>query len=426
MSPESQDNLEGSRPVAERQIAALRSLYNPDFRLFFVNILCSYGAYQVHLVARAYLATKLAESPLLVTVVTGSFWLPTILVSPVAGVLGDRIDRKKLNVVLDSITIVLYCCLTILLYLDLIGVWSLFGFSLVLGTLFGLGTPARQAMLMNILRREEMTSGLAINGMVFNGAQIGGPALAGLLLGSFSVEVTFAVAIAVAALGVLALLSVRVGRQPQLTREPALTTLMEGVKYVRARPVLFGFLISFLLASIFLWPYQSVLPLIARDVLLIGPQKLGFLYAAVGLGAMLASATLAFLGDRKGLAAVMLATSVTAGLAMTMLGLFESYAAALAVLCFLGFSIQLSQTIGYTFIQGLAADRLRARILAVRMTLGGVRPAGEVAMGGIAEAASVPAAFWAAGLAYLVSIAVLYIWVRGLLWATLPKEAPAD
>lgn len=421
-SPERRDTLHAEG----RQIAALRSLYNSNFRFYFFNVLCSFGGYQMHLVARAYLATVLTDSPLLVTVVTGSFWLPTLLVSPLAGVLGDRVNRKALNIVEDVTAILLYICLTVLLVFDLIGIWSLFGFSIALGTAYGLGTPSRQALLMNVIKREEMTNGMALNAMVFNGAQIGGPALAGLLIGAFSIEVTFAIAIAVAALGVLSLLFVRAGRPAQMAREPALTTLMEGVKYVRARPVLLGLTISFLLAALFLWPFQSVLPLMARDVLSVGPQKMGFLYTAAGVGALLGSSTLAFLGDRKGLAPAMLVTAVTAGLAMILLGLFESYAIALAVLCFLGFSVQLSQTIGYTFTQGLVADRLRARVLAVRMTMLGVRPVGEVTMGGIAQAVNVPAAFWVAGMAYLALLVVLYVWVRSLLWVMLPKEAPTD
>ena len=250
-------------------------------------------------VGAAWLMTSLAPSPLMVSLIQTASSLPIFLLALPAGALADVIDRRRLLIFSQGWMLLSAAALAVLTMLGALTVWSLLVLSFALGLGAALGAPAWQAIMPEIVPREELTAAVALNGINFNLARAAGPAIGGLIVALMGAGATFMLN-AVSFLGVMAVLYAwkRDHAPGVLPAERVMGAIRAGVRYVRHAPPLRAVLVrtaAFMVGGAAMW---AVLPLIARQQLGLGATGYGALLAAFGAGAVGGGASLPWLNRR--------------------------------------------------------------------------------------------------------------------------------
>jgi len=171
---------------------ALRALRHRSFRVFYTGQGLSLLGTWLQTVATSWLVYRLTGSAFMLGLVAGAQQLPMLFVAPVAGVWADRLDRRKLLIVIQTLCAVQALALAALTFAGLVTVWHVVGFALLLGLLNAFETPTRQAFLLEMIgTKEDLPNAIALQSMLFNGARFVGPTIAGLVLAAAGEAVCF-------------------------------------------------------------------------------------------------------------------------------------------------------------------------------------------------------------------------------------------
>ncbi len=386
---------------------ALRSLAKRDLRLFFAGQMVSLAGTWMQSVAQSWLVWRLTRSSGMLGLVNFLGSVPVFLFGVWAGSLADRHQRRRVVLATQANAIVQASLLAVLTLSGAIRPWHVVVLAGMLGMTYAFEIPARQALLAD-LAGDDFPNAIALNSSIVNAARVAGPALAGILVASVGEGWAFALN-ALSFVGTYyALLVMRPPLQPAPTASRR-AHLLEGLAYAGRTShvrVLLGLLA---VSSLFGMPYQTLLPVIASDVLHGGARLYGVLLACAGAGALAGAIGLLLrrglrgLGRRVGLGATLLGVglvgvSLSSSTALT--------AAALAVAGF-GFITQMAGTM--TLLQGLAPADLRGRVMGLYSTLFvGVTPFGSLAAGFAASRIGAPRTLLAGALVVLLAAATFH------------------
>ena len=288
---------------------------------------------------------------------------PFLLLILWAGHAADRYQRR--NIVLLCFVSQLLCALLLLAFTfsGLKVVWPVFAVLILFGSARAFMMPATQAILVNMVPQESFSKAVALSSSSFHVAVIAGPAVGGLLY-AFGPQVVYGVVAALLCLSVFLMAQTRpTGQIPR--REPATWhTVLEGIHFVRSRPILLGALSLDLFAVLF-GGVTALLPAFAHDVLHAGPSALGFLRAMPGAGAAITSVVLAFWPIRNKVGIWLFAGVALFGVATLAIGLTDSMWIALPALFLLGAGDMVSVYIRHLLVQLETPDAIRGRVSAV-------------------------------------------------------------
>jgi len=322
--------------------------------------------------------------------------VPALLFSIPAGALADRLDRRK-TVLATQVGLTLQASLLAGLALTeaLTVEWILVA-AVLNGILNSLDMPLRQALLFDLVGREDLPNAVALNAAVFNTARIFGPAFSGFLIASIGAGWSFAFN-ALTFIGVLAVLGLLIhipGRRDQSgVHTSLLADSQAGIRYVRedARVAWIIGVAGF--TAIFIFPFLAMMPVMAANVLAVGPERFGLLFSAVGVGAVLASLANAA-SRRHGRSLGRLSIySAAAAISLALFANSGSFELSLLILCFLGASHISLINSGQAAIQTYSQDAFRGRALGIWvLILQGVSPLIALAVGLIADLAGAPLA----------------------------------
>lgn len=377
-------------PALARTFRALR--YR-NFRLFFVGQGLSVIGTWLQQVAMGWLTYRLTGSAFLLGVVAFCANVGILLFSNVAGVLADRIDRRRGLLMTQTLMLVQAVILAALTWTGVIATWHLVALSLWLGVCTAFDLPMRQSMYVHFVEdRADLPNAIALNSFLVNTARVVGPALAGMLLAVTSEAVCFALN----ALSFLAVIAAFL-RMQWPPRKPGRlgagwwTSWLEGARYsLGLAPVR----VPLILVAVLSWavsPYSTLMPVFARDVFGGGPNTLGWLLSAAGLGALLATGYLASRPSVRGLAGVMVRTSIACGASLALFACTRYLPAALALLFLTGGGLILTAASTNTILQTIVDDRLRGRVAAFyTLAFVGVAPLGNLAAGALAAQVGAP------------------------------------
>jgi MFS family permease len=399
--------LAAAAPVPAR----LGALRHRDFRLFWVGQLVSQIGTWMQSVGQAWLVLELTRSPFQLGLVIALQSTPILLLSAVGGAMSDRFGKRRILLVTQTAMMVQALALAVLVGSGHVRYWHV----AVLATIYGLGRaldiPARQAYLTDLVGRSDLPNAVALNSVVFNGARIVGPAVAGLLIARFGVTLAFLLngVSFVAVLAALAAIATT-GRPDPAGRLGIREGLIGAVTYAAGTPAVMFTLGLLVIVSLLALNFNVVVPLIARTVLKEGARGFGLLMAALGAGAVMGAVGLALL--RRGRpplwqlagAAAMLCAGVLA------LALVPNFGATAVLLAALG-CCQIVFTTGCnTTLQLATPDSLRGRVMGLyAVTFAGMTPFGSLLIGTIAEHLGVRVACVLGGGAGLLAVAALVI-----------------
>jgi MFS family permease len=275
-----------------------RSLRHRNFRLYWIGQMISLIGTWMQSMAQGWLVFRLSNSPFLLGVVGAFASLPVFFFSLPAGVLADRVKKRKLLIWTQTGAMILAFVLALLTYTHLVKVWHVMILAMCLGLVNAFDMPTRQSFVKEMVGQEDLLNAIALNSFIFNAARILGPAAAGILI-SLAGEAGCFFANGLSFLAVIAGLMLM--RMQDLVfvsnNHTFLTSFKQGFSYIRGNKRALALIIMVSAMSIFGFSYAVLMPVFARDIVKAGPSGLGFLMAAIGIGAITAGLGLA---SRKG------------------------------------------------------------------------------------------------------------------------------
>ena len=394
--------------------APLRALASRDFRLFTAGQLVSLIGTWMQSVAQSWLVLELTNSPFKLGLVGTLQFLPMLVLSPLAGVLADRVSKRWLLITTQSVMAVQALGLAILVWLGHVQYWHV----LIMATIYGLANtldiPARQAFVAEMVGKESLVSAIALNSAVFNGARVVGPAAAGLAIARWGTSTAFAVNALSFVAVIAALIAMHTEGAPRRTGGRRIRgEILEGVTYALQTPRILLVLFLVLFVSVFLFNYNVTIPLYARQGLNQDAHGFGLLMAALGVGAVAGALALAMLGGGRPAIRTLLAPALLLGLATASLAWIQSFGLAATALMVVGFCGIFVMAGANTSHQLTVPDDLRGRIMSLHMMVfAGMSPFGAFLIGALAERFGIRVTLAVAGIAGAVSIGALAVWWR--------------
>ncbi len=345
--------------------------------------------------ALGWLVLGLTNSPALLGVTSAASTAPVLLLSLYAGVLADRVDRRRLLSGSQIAQGLFAALLAILTMTHVIAFWQILLLAVLAGAAQALGSPAFQAIVPALVGGEAVGNAIALNSAQFNLSRVIGPVVAGVLIGLVGEATSFwlnAVSFG-AVVYVLAMIRLPPNAEFDRVEQSVWGHLVDGLTYVRRDRVLQYLLLLAAVPTIFLMPYLTLLPVFARDVLSIGAPGLGLLTASMGIGALTGALVVAILRPGGGDGRLMLG-----GLAVMILGVVAFALSRWVPFSCLALAVAGAAQVWYftsanTLVQLLSPGRLRGRILSLYvLTSFGVQPLGSLGAGALAQVGGGPLA----------------------------------
>ncbi|WP_309623165.1 MFS transporter [Novosphingobium sp.] len=335
-------------------------------------------------------------------------FVPFLLLTPVAGVLADRMDRRFVAAGSCLVDLLIAASLAFANATGILTLPILFTLAAAYGAARVFMGPAMSAITPNVVPADLLPKAIAISSVAWQSAAVLGPALGGLLLAS-SDALPYMFSASMLAFGVIALLAIRHRAPPAAAKEPPLKLMADGAKFVWHERFLLG-CVSLDLFAVLLGGATAMLPAFAYDVLHVGDFGLGVMRAAPALGAVLVATWLGFRPITREVGAKMLWAVAAYGLATLIFGLSTNYLLSLAMLAVLGAADSISVFIRNTLVQINTPDDKRGRVSSISgLAISASNELGEM-QSGLAAALLGPVAAVALGGVGAIVVTALWAW----------------
>jgi MFS family permease len=368
---------------------AWRALRHRNFRLFFGGQTISLTGTWMTRVATGWLVYRLTGSALLLGTVSFAGQIPTFLVAPFAGVWVDRLDKRQVLVWTQTLSMLQSLALAALTLSGHITIPVLLALSVLQGCVNAFDMPGRQSfMIMMVDDKRDLQNAIAINSSMVNVARLIGPSLAGMLIAISSEGWCFLIdGISYIAV-IFSLLMMRI-HTSALERKAAsmLTELQAGWTYVAEFLPIRTILMLFAVVSLMGMPFVVLMPIFAKKVLNGGPHTLGFLMAAMGLGALVSALSLAARRNVRGLVRMIPIAAAVFGLGLVGFGLSRVFWLSMLMVFIAGMGMMQGMAGSNTVIQTIVTDDKRGRVMSYyTMAFMGMAPFGSLLAGSMAQA----------------------------------------
>lgn len=391
-----------------RQQLMFRALRHRNFRLFFMGQTISLLGTWMQMTAVAWLVWRLEHNAFLLGLAGFAARIPAFVMAPLAGVMVDRWNRHRLVIITQTLSMIQALVLAGLMFSGHIEIWQIILLSLTLGFIDALDMPARQAFMIQMLdRREDLTSAIALNSSMVNGARLLGPAAAGLIIAAAGEGPCFLLN-GLSYIAVIAgLLMMRLAPHRRALPETAIFhNLKEGILYAFGFPPIRALLLLLALVSLTGASYAQLLPVFAQQILHGGPRTQGLLASATGLGALAGAALLAMRRSIRGLGVWVAWAPAVFGLGLIGMGLSASLWLTLAAMPVIGFGFLVQMAATNTILQTIVDDDKRGRVMSFyTMAFMGTVPLGSLLAGSLVHLIGAPATVISGGICCIAGAA---------------------
>ena len=389
-----------------------RTLRYRNYRLFFGGQLVSLVGTWMQQVAMTWLVYRMTNSPFLLGVVGFSGQMPSFLLSAFAGVLADRWNRHRMLMVTQSLAMLQASVLAILTFTGTVAVWHLVCLSIFLGLVNAFDVPIRQSFLLDMIEnREDLGNAIALNSSLFNSARLIGPAVAGLIIAAIGEGACFVLnALSyIAVIYALAAMKIRPGKREAL-QQGILRGLLEGFRYVAGSSPIRRILLLLAVVSLTGMPYAVLMPVFARDILGGGPNTLGFLMGATGVGALTGALMLASRKTVVGLGRWIPLAAGVFGAGLAAFTLSHSVWVSMLLLFFVGLGMMLQMGTSNTILQTIVDDDKRGRVMSFyAVCFLGMAPFGSLLAGSLAGTIGAPETLFISGIVCIIAAVIFAV-----------------
>lgn len=382
------------------QVGTFSALRHPNFKLYFSGQLVSITGTWMQALAQGWLVYALTQSEGWLGIVACAAGVPSLLLSPFAGVVVDRFRRRDILLFTQTLEMTLAFILAWLTLTGRVEVWHVVLLALLGGGLRTLDAPARQAFIRDLVGMEDLDSGVTLNSLVVNGGRIIGPAFAGLVLASVGAGWCFFLNAVTFLAVLLSLLVIRVPRLvASIRRASPLVQMREGVAFSRGHLTIAPLILMAAVMSVFAVNMVTVLPSFAATVLNSPINGFSVLSTAQGIGAVFGALASVWLTQRFGHGRIVSFILIAVSLVVFLLSRMTATIPAAVFMGFMGACYVLFFVNINTLIQKEVPDEFRGRVLSLyTLCFLGLTPLGALMMGFIAESLGTPNAMALYGL----------------------------
>ena len=361
-------------------------------------------------IAVAWLTWELTHSATWLGLMAFADLFPTIVLTPFAGVIADRVDRRKLSLISQFAAFLQAVILTVLVYTNLINIWSLFVLTFLLGIAMAYATAARLAMVPNLMEAKHVPSALASDAAIYNSARVVGPMVAAALITVIGITGGFLVNCLTYVIFLVCLLKIRLVRNESRGRTGGIwSQTLEGVRYAARHPGIGPMLIVLTALAMSVKPFLDLLPGLADDVFNSGVNGFAQLAAAGGAGAVVCAIWLALRGRVDGLTSITLSALVVGPLGIILMCISDIFWLGMLGSFIAGSSITLTGTGVQTLMQHSVDGDIRGRVLSLYgMLHRGVPALGALLMGIVGDLVGLQMTLIGGALLFCVPV---LIWV---------------
>ena len=370
-----------------------RALRSRNFRLFYAGQNISLIGTWMQNIAIGWMVYRMTNSAAMLGVVGFTSQVPSLVITPFAGVLADRWDKYRVIVICQVLAMIQAFAIAFLTLSGRIAVWHIAVLSMTLGVISAFEIPARHAFVVQMVdRKEDLGNAIALNSMMFNAARLIGPTIAGFLIALWGEGVCFMVnAVSyIAVIWGLALMRLPPHARPGYAARP-LQALKEGVKYTFGSAPRRSILLLVGLMSLIAMSQSVLMPVFARDILGGGAHTLGFLAGAIGLGALVGAGYLATWKNPVRMLNIIPFAVGIFGAALILFSFSRQLWISIALLLFVGIGFMGHMVVSNTVLQSITEDSKRGRVMSFySMAFMGMATFGTLLGGGIASRIGAP------------------------------------
>jgi len=394
-----------------------RSLQYRNYRLFFTGQSISLIGTWMQRIAMPWLVYHLTGSAFLLGVVSFAGQIPTFLLSPFAGVLSDQFNRYRVLLVTQVVSLVQALLLAIIALTGVIQIWHIVVLSIVLGCINAFDVPSRHAFVIEMVeKKEDLGNAIALNSLMFNGARLIGPSVAGVMLATTGEGVCFLINAVSYVFVIFSLLMMKVEKREVKKKVNNLFREMkEGLDYTFGFAPIKYLILLLGLVSLMGSSYQVLMPVFAKEILKGGSDTFGFLMGAAGLGALVGGVYLASRETILKLGRLIPAATSLFGLGLIILSFAKLVSFSIVLMIFIGLGLMLQTAASNTVLQTITDDDKRGRVMSFyAMAIMGTAPFGSLLAGTLAKLLGTPAAIFIGGITCVAGAAMFLRKLPGL------------
>jgi len=402
----------GGHLVHRPHLKSLGALSVKQFRPYLLVVLLNSFGFQSQGLVRGWLAFQMTHSVFALAAVEFTSGMANMVVSPFAGVIADRVDRRHIIAIASLIPAASAILLAMLLMSGHLAYWNLLAIAVVNGACTGTLSPARAAYIFNITGRPHIANAMALNAMTIAATRLVAPALGGFLIAFAGPDIIYLIMAAslIASIVVLYGFVGKATEEHALKHQSPLKELREGFTYLCKEHMLLWLVLASLGAQLLGEPVFQLFPAFAQNALNMGPQGYGLLLTMVGLGALTGSILVTSITGSPRKAQLLMFAGLAWGGFIVLFALSPSAMAAFPLAILIG-----SLSAGYgamaqIMVQTTADDQYRGRVLSFQMLT--VHPLGSLAVGGLAQTAGIRYAMFVAGVAIAGYALTMALWRR--------------
>ncbi len=408
-----------SAEAPTRPASPFRALRHREFRLFWSGQIVSLVGTWMQSIAQAWLLHRLTDSPMMLGLLGFAQFAPVTAFSLWAGVVADRMDKRRLLLATQLSALLQSVALAVLVSTGRAEPWMVLALAFLFGVANAFDLPVRQSILVEMVGRADLSNAIALNSAAFNVARIVGPALAGLLLLAIGEAGCFWLN-AASYVPVIVILSRLRLPERERASEAALSSLRDGVRYARDTTSIRNLLILLAICGGLGFQYNTLLPVYARTIFQSDAGVYGALMSAFGVGSLVAALSMTRVLDRWALRRNLLVGLVGAGAGLGVFAWSRWMPLSLGMGVLSGFGLILYVASTNTLVQMTTEDRYRGRVMSLYTFMFiGTTPLGALLAGGIAERFGAPVASSVCALLLLAGA----LWVSARLRFLREQEA---
>jgi MFS family permease len=398
--------------------AMLLVFTHPGFRRLWLNSVFSDAGTVILIMSQGLLALEVTDSAFWSASMAGSSGIGIMAFSLVAGVMADRIDRRILVGLAAVMDLAVAAVVASLLFFGAEALWQLLLVSFVNGVSISIRAPARNTLTLDLVGREQLLKATAANFAALQFVTIFAPLAAGLTITAYGFAWAYVIVAVVASLALVSLFGLRGVPPPSAKGGAPVREFMEGVRYVFTAPTVRTLMLLAIVAEVFVWSHESILPVMAERALNVGPSGMGYLLSAAGAGALVTTIVISSIRQvgRKGIVAL-----VGLGMFGTFLMLFalSPWFPLSLILITVAYSGAMAyETMLSALLQTVVPNKMRGRVLSFQTATWGLTGVSGFHMGAMATAVGAPITIAIGGAVVLVVV------VGGALLVNVFKVAP--
>ena len=371
----------------------LRSLRHRNYRLFFGGQGISLVGTWMQQIALGWLVYRLTDSAFLLGLVSFAGQIPTFILASLAGVLADRYNRHKILIITQTLAMIQASILAVLTLTHTIQIWHIIFLSVFAGIVNAFDLPTRQSFVIELVdNKSDLSNAIALNSSMFNSARLVGPTIAGILISILGEGLCFLLnAISfIAVITALMMMNI-VPKIGTIKKEKVLKGLKEGLRYAYNFKAIKVLLLFLGLVSLTGAPYTVLMPIFAKDILKGNANTLGFLFGAVGIGALVGAVYLASRKSVLGLGKWIAISSIIFAFGLILFSFSQNYILSIILMLFTGFGMMVQMASTQTLLQTLVDDDKRGRVMSLYvMAFMGTAPIGSLIAGTLASKFGAP------------------------------------